>query len=130
MAKNIDSDQYPNILGQGTKLKGELSFSENVMIDGEMEGNVTVVGTLVLGEHALLTGGIDAKNVQVQGTVKGKIKANGLVSLSATAHVSGEISCTLISIQEGAILEGKVAMQKDAKQMGMPEPLMDGEDSK
>lgn len=122
MAKGEYEDQYPNMISQGTNLKGDVVFEEGVMLDGRVEGTITVKGALLVGERAEIKAGISATSVEIRGTVRGSIHCDGLLALAHTAKLSGDIQTVMMSMEEGAIINGKVNMQK-SQQTQMLEPV-------
>lgn len=123
MSKNSYADSYPNILSQGVRITGEIHFDEDVYIDGSVEGNLKVSGSLVLGEHGSVGANVEAKNMVVQGKIKGKIQCEGVLKITASATIEGDIHTTLLSVEEGAVLHGKIIMHKAAEQLGLTAEL-------
>ncbi len=82
MAKQItrsygeDASQQINILGEGTKIKGDIISSGDIRIDGEMVGNLATKGKLVIGPKGKIDGQVQAANVEVSGFIKGKVTVN------------------------------------------------------
>jgi len=119
---------YTNVLGQGTSLKGDIRFEENVLINGKVEGTITVKGALVIGETAEVKASVSATNLQIFGAVDGNIVCEGLLFIAHSAHIKGDIRTTLMSMEEGGILNGKVTIQKHGDQIEMLAPA--GTDTK
>ena len=100
-------------LGSSILIKGTLAGSEDLTVDGRVEGRIELPAhTLTIGPNAVITAEIVAKVVTVFGTVKGNVTAHDSLEIRRGASIEGEVTCTRISIQEGAAFSGKVAMGK------------------
>src|SRR6266481_8387049 len=105
-------------IGKSVFVKGELSGSEDLYVDGQVEGSIALKGnSLTVGPNGQVKASVDAKGVVVQGKLDGNIQASDRVELRKSAVVNGDISTQRISIEEGAFLKGKVDIQgkPDAK---------------
>jgi cytoskeletal protein CcmA (bactofilin family) len=106
-------------IGRSVTVKGELSGSEDLFIDGQVEGTIELHGNnLTIGPNGQVKANINAKDVTVQGKLDGNISASQRASLSKSAVATGDITTQRVSIEEGAYFKGKVDIQKDGK----PEP--------
>jgi cytoskeletal protein CcmA (bactofilin family) len=89
--KTIDT-----LIGAGTSVLGNVTFTGGLRIDGKVLGNIIAVGaepcTLVIGEHAEVQGEIRASHVVVNGKVVGPVLADGYVELQPRARVVGDVS--------------------------------------
>jgi len=98
-------------LGSSVFIKGTLAASEDLTVDGRLEGRITLPEhPLTVGPNAKITAEIVAKTITVFGSVKGNVTAHDRLDIRSTASVEGEVICTRISIQEGAAFCGKVTM--------------------
>src|SRR6202041_3301658 len=104
-------------IGKSVVVKGELSGSEDLYVDGQVEGSIALKGnSLTVGPNGQVKASVDAKGVVVQGKLDGNIQASDRVDLRKSAIVTGDISAQRISIEEGAYLKGKVEIHRsDAK---------------
>jgi cytoskeletal protein CcmA (bactofilin family) len=104
-------------IGKSVVIKGELSGSEDLYLDGLVEGSIALKGnSLTVGPNGQVKASVDAKGVVVQGKLEGNIQASDRVDLRKSAIVTGDISAQRISIEEGAFLKGKVDIHRsDAK---------------
>ena len=104
-------------IGKSVYIKGELSGSEDLYLDGHVEGSIALKGnSLTVGPHGQVKGGVEAKSVVVQGKLEGNVQASERVELRKSAIVTGDITTQRLSIEEGASLKGKVDAQRaDAK---------------
>lgn len=100
-------------IGKSVVVKGELSGSEDLIVDGEVEGNISLRGqTCTIGPNGRVRANIEARNVIVHGRVNGDIHASERVELRKTASLAGDISTARISIDDGAFFKGGIDIQK------------------
>ncbi len=100
-------------IGKSVVIKGELSGSEDLYVDGIVEGSITLKGnSLTVGPNGQVKANVEAKGVVVQGKLEGNIQASDRVELRKAATVTGDVTTQRISIEEGAYLKGKVDIQK------------------
>jgi cytoskeletal protein CcmA (bactofilin family) len=103
-------------IGKSVIVKGELSGSEDLYVDGQVEGTIALKGnSLTVGPNGQVKASVEAKGVVVQGKLEGNIQASDRVDLRKSAIVTGDISTQRISIEEGAYLKGKVDIHKTDK---------------
>ncbi|MBV9887685.1 MAG: polymer-forming cytoskeletal protein [Acidobacteria bacterium] len=96
-------------ISQGIKIKGEITGSEDLFIDGPVEGKLNLGSSSVtVGPNGTVKADITAREVVVRGRVEGKIAGKERVQLWNTGQVSGEISTQRLAIEDGAVLRGKV----------------------
>ena len=101
-------------LGKSLVIKGELTGSEDVLIDGELDGNVELRGhQLTIGPNARVRASIHASIVVVQGKLDGKVNASERVELRKTAVLVGDIFTQRIAIEDGAYFKGGVDITKE-----------------
>lgn len=94
------------VLSSGVSIKGDLTFGNELVIDGEVEGTITSTGKLTVGEHARIRGEIHAGSVTVQGTVEGNIFASERCSLEPGATLRGDIEAPRLGVDENATFLG------------------------
>jgi cytoskeletal protein CcmA (bactofilin family) len=108
-------------IGKSVVVKGELSGSEDLYVEGQVEGTIALKGnSLTVGPHGQVKASVEAKGVIVQGKLEGNIQASDRVELRKSAIVTGDIATQRISIEEGAYLKGKVDIQGRAEAKGAP----------
>ncbi len=103
-------------IGKSVVIKGELSGSEDLYVDGQVEGSIALKNnSLTVGPNGQIKASVDAKVVVVQGKLEGNVIATDRVELRKSAVVTGDISTQRISIEEGAFLKGKVDISGKAE---------------
>ena len=99
-----------NVLSSDVEIKGTVKFTNDLVVDGRIEGEIQSDGNLTVGENARLKAEIKTGTVVVYGKVHGNIAASDRVELKATAEVVGDIKAKTLSIEPGAIFVGKSAV--------------------
>jgi cytoskeletal protein CcmA (bactofilin family) len=103
-------------IGKSVVIKGELSGSEDLYVDGQVEGSISLKNnSLTVGPHGQVKASVEAKGIVVQGKLEGNVLASDRVDLRKSAIVNGDISTQRISIEEGAFLKGKVDISGKAE---------------
>ena len=104
-------------IGKSVLIRGELSGSEDLYLDGEVEGTVTLTDhNLIVGPHGRVRANINAKDVVIHGKVEGNVFGNDRVELKRTAVLSGDISTQRIVIEDGAFFKGAIDIRKPAEE--------------
>jgi cytoskeletal protein CcmA (bactofilin family) len=101
-------------IGKSVIIKGELSGSEDLYVDGQVEGSIELSGNrLIIGPHGQVRANVNAKGVIVQGKLEGNIRASERAELTKSAVVVGDIATQRVAIEEGAYFKGKVDIQRE-----------------
>jgi len=100
----------PCVIGRGITIKGNLTGSEELVIEGSVEGHIALKNHLTIKETGQITADITTESMLVQGRVSGQIDANDLVSLSADASVVADIKAPRVVIEDGARFKGRIEM--------------------
>jgi cytoskeletal protein CcmA (bactofilin family) len=98
-----------NIIGKDTDFNGRLKCSGDMQIDGHFGGEVSVSGTLFVGESALIEATVGAGHIIAEGKMRGKIRAKK-IKICAHGKVLGDILTHSLETNDGAIFEGNVRM--------------------
>jgi cytoskeletal protein CcmA (bactofilin family) len=100
-------------ISQGIKIKGEVHGTEDLFIDGQIEGKLDLGGASVtIGPNGTVKADITAREVIVRGRVNGKITGRERVQVWKGGEISGEVTCERISIEDGGAIHGKVEAGK------------------
>jgi cytoskeletal protein CcmA (bactofilin family) len=103
-------------LGRSVSIHGELSGSEDVYVDGQVEGTIQLSGnSLTVGPNGRIRANIAAKNVTVSGSVDGNIEAGERTDMRTSAVVKGDVRTRRIAIEEGAYFTGKLEILAENK---------------
>jgi cytoskeletal protein CcmA (bactofilin family) len=111
-SKSNKPSPIDSLIGTGTTIEGNVSFTGGLRIDGHVKGNVKATGskpgTLVISELAKVEGDIEVAHVVVNGTVAGPVRATEYVELLPKARVTGNVVYKSIEIHVGAIVMGQL----------------------
>src|SRR5712692_7472818 len=97
-------------ISQGIKIKGEVMGSEDLFVDGVVEGKLSLTANscLTIGPNGSVKADVSAREVIVRGKIEGKVTGRDRVQLWSTGQVTGEVQTDRLSIEDGALLRGKV----------------------
>jgi cytoskeletal protein CcmA (bactofilin family) len=109
-------------IGKGLFIKGEITGSESLYIDGKIEGTINLPGNrLTVGRNGQVNAAINAREIVVLGKVKGNVAATDRVDIRAEGALTGDVSAARISIEDGAFFKGGIDIKKpDAKVEAKP----------
>lgn len=101
-------------IGKSVIIKGELSGSEDLYVDGQIEGSVHLDGNkLTIGPSGRVKADVTSKSVIIEGILEGAIRSSDRTELRKSASATGEISTQRIAIEEGAMFKGKLDVQRE-----------------
>ena len=101
-------------IGKSVVVKGELSGSEDLYVDGHVEGTIELrSNSLTVGPNGNVKAQVSAKGVVIQGKLEGTINATERVELRQSAVVSADISTQRIAVEEGAFFKGKIDVTRE-----------------
>jgi cytoskeletal protein CcmA (bactofilin family) len=105
----VDERRATAWIGQGVVVEGRITSSQDLTIDGRVEGTIEVGDhMLIVGPRAAVKANLVAKSILISGTVIGNITATDRLDLQATASVEGDVSSPRLVMVEGAIVKGNV----------------------
>jgi cytoskeletal protein CcmA (bactofilin family) len=120
------TDRVTSVIGPGVVWKGQLSGKGGVRIEGALDGDINLKGTLVVGETGRVTcQQLRANVVIVAGAVRGNIVAEKL-EIRSTGRVWGDVVTAAFSTEEGAFLRGQVTMEEQVEIEGEDSSVTDG----
>ena len=100
-------------IGKSVIIRGELSGSEDLYLDGEVEGNIDLHNhNLVIGPNGRVRANVQAKDVVIHGKVDGNVTGVEKVELKKSAMVNGDINTQRIVIEDGAFFKGAIDIRK------------------
>ena len=114
-------------IGATVVIKGDLSASEDLTLDGMMEGKIQVPDhMLTVGPDAKITAEVSAKIIVISGAVTGNVMAGDKVEIRETGSVQGDVSAPRLVMADGARLQGKVDMPARAETTRSGTPMTPG----
>ncbi len=107
-----------SVLGADTAIRGDITASADLHIDGRIEGDITCAA-LVQGESSAVIGAITAETARLSGSVRGTITVRELVILKS-ARIEGDVHYDALTIEQGAQVDGRLTprVEKPAPQDG------------
>jgi cytoskeletal protein CcmA (bactofilin family) len=96
------------IIGASIKVKGNFHGQGNIIIEGQLEGNLRTDANLFVGEKAKIVANIEANDAIINGEVKGSLKIHQYLAIGPTAKIMGDVNYSEISIEKGAIINGQI----------------------
>ena len=125
----VDERRATAWIGQGVVIEGRITSSQDLRIDGRVEGTIEVGNhALIIGARAEVKANLLSKSILISGTVIGNVTATERVDLQATGSVEGDITAPRLMVVDGAIIRGKVKTTRRestvnfAKSVGHSEP--------
>ena len=97
------------ILGTSARIEGKFQIAESIEVQCEITGELTVGGTLVIGDRGRVSADVSTVNAVIIGTYTGNLKASGSVEIAASGRVSGTVESNELVIAKGAVFTGSVA---------------------
>ncbi len=99
-----------SIVGTGMTIQGDSETDGSLRIEGTIRGNVRAGKSVMIGKDGLLEGSIHTQDALIAGRVVGAVYAESHLELQATSQISGEIQARRIHVEDGATLQGQVAV--------------------
>jgi cytoskeletal protein CcmA (bactofilin family) len=121
-------ENTPARIGKSVIIRGEVKGSEDLIVDGHVEGTVSLSESrLTIGPNAQVAADLTAKDVLILGKVQGNVVASGRVELRAGCSVEGDIKALRLSVEDNAVFRGKVDLTQGAvKTQEAPSPAPAG----
>ena len=103
---NLSGPSGRNVLSTDVEIKGDIKFSDDLVVDGRIEGSISSNGSLTVGENARIKATIKTRSVVIYGKVHGNIEVTEVIELKANAELVGDVKAASLSIEPGAIFVG------------------------
>ena len=101
-----------SLIAQGSRIEGNLIFTDGLRIDGEVKGDISAnegsASILVISESARVRGRIHADHVIINGHVMGPVHASELLELQPKAKIEGDVSYKALEMHQGAVISGQL----------------------
>ncbi|MDC3077668.1 polymer-forming cytoskeletal protein [Flavobacteriales bacterium] len=104
-----------DVIEKSTKIIGNIFSKADFRIDGEVEGNITTSGKVVVGNNGKISGKLNCSNADISGNISGNIEVNETLSLMSDSYVQGEIITGKLSVEEGAQVDATISMKSSKK---------------
>ena len=108
--RSIAAASSINLIGEGTKIKGDMNSSGDVRIDGYVKGTIKTQAKLVIGPNGTVEGDIICNHADISGKVTGSLTVKELLFLKSPASIDGDIIATKLVVEAGALFNGTCRM--------------------
>jgi len=99
-------------VGSNTIIKGNLECSEDFLVEGAVEGNLSSEGLIVLGKDAVVKGEVSAKEVAISGIVAGTVRCSERLEIYESAKIIGTIQAPVLKMAAGAQIDARIIMSR------------------
>jgi len=115
-------NRIDSLIGAGTMIEGNVTFTGGLRVDGEIKGNVIASGgqpsTLVVSEQARIDGEIHVSHLVVNGALNGPVHSAEFLELQARSRVKGDVHYNTLEMHLGAVVEGRLVHSSSAAESG------------
>ena len=101
------------LIGKGLFIKGELHGEEDLIIEGVVEGTITMAKSLTIETDGRIKADIETENVIIKGEMEGDLKARGKIELHTGARLKGDMVAPRVEIEDGAYYKGHIASEDE-----------------
>jgi cytoskeletal protein CcmA (bactofilin family) len=113
-------------IGKSLVIKGEVSGSESLYIDGRVEGSINLPGNrLTVGRNGVVSANVTAREIVVIGKLRGNVMASDRVDIRNEGSLTGDVVAQRISIEDGAYFKGGIDIRKPGQKDGQANGKMD-----
>ena len=111
-------------IGKSLVIKGEVTGSESLYIDGRVEGSINLSGNRVtVGRNGVVAANINAREIVVLGKVRGNLTASDRVDIRSDGSLTGDVVAARISIEDGAFFKGGIDIRKGSGKQEEPKAV-------
>lgn len=114
MLKNVSPDERKSeettIISLGVKIEGKVKSNGNIRVEGQIEGDISSQGSIVIGGNGEVNGQLNADVISIAGTVTGTVKAKNKLTIEEKGNLKGDIFTKTLIVKEGAQFDGKCKM--------------------
>ena len=103
-------NETDTIIGSSVKVDGNFKSNGNILVEGMVQGSIKTKSNLTIGKEAKIKAEVETNNLYLSGEIKGNVRVLEKAELKSTAKVLGNLETKLLSVEEGAIINGKCTM--------------------
>jgi len=115
----LSTSNTMNVIGKGTTITGDIETSNDIRIDGKLDGNLYCKAKVIIGNSAVLEGNLSAINAEISGEIVGKVEVSELLNLKNTSTIHGDINTGKLVIEAGAKFNGSCKMGAVSKEISL-----------
>jgi cytoskeletal protein CcmA (bactofilin family) len=102
------------VVGETIRIQGTMTSSEEILVNGELSGQLELTHRLTIGAKGKVEAGVKAKEVIIAGSIKGNVDAAERITLRAGANLVGDVKTAGIVIEDGAYFKGGIDITRPA----------------
>ena len=115
---SVSTPQEQATLGKSLVIKGEVTGSESLYIDGRVEGSINLPGNRVtVGRNGVVSANISAREIVILGKVRGNMTASDRFDIRSEGSLTGDIAAQRVSVEEGAYFKGSIDIRKPGQKV-------------
>ena len=122
--------EVETIIGPSVKVEGNFVSDGDIIVEGKVSGTIKTSRNLRVGEQAKVKADVEAANVYNSGEIRGNVKSQEKLDLKSTAKVFGNVETGMLSVESGAVLNGKCQMVKKEEMPVEEEVIPEKKDKK
>lgn len=103
--------EFSSQIGEQTTFTGNITGSQDILINGELVGDIDIRASVHVGSSGHIKGTVKAINVVIEGKVDGTLKIEEKIELMSNANITADMECKQLAVSDGAFFEGKVHME-------------------
>ncbi len=109
------------VIGKSVVIQGQLSGSEDLYMDGQIEGSITLQdGRLTVGPNARVKADLKVRDAIVFGHVEGNVRASGRIEMRQSSSIIGDLFAARLSVEENAVIRGRVELSQGTNTAAAP----------
>lgn len=112
---NKDSRTFDIVIGQHSKISGDLESEGSIRIDGKHHGNIKTTGDVIISQDAEVQGNIESDNIEIYGNVVGNVTVEGFIEVFDSGSLKGDLQAKGFNISEGGVFQGHCAINTKAE---------------
>ena len=113
-ADRIDKTDKTTFIGRTIKIKGKVTARENMVVEGQINGDIDISKTLTVERNGMVDADVKANSVKIKGRVKGRVNAMDRIEILNNGICEGNILTDKLIVKEGAILIGTINIEKES----------------
>ncbi len=111
------------VIGPTVKVEGTFNGEDNVLVEGMVVGTLHTTHNLTVSDQATIEADVTAENMHISGTVKGNLKASDTITLTKSARIYGDVETNIISVETGAVIQGRCITGEQGRTEDAPEEV-------
>jgi len=106
LRENVITNDINTIIDKGITIRGDINGEENIRIDGTIEGNINLEGSVYIGESGCVIGNITATDLTIFGLVRGNVNISNRLSICACGQLEGDVITSSLNVETGGRFNG------------------------